>query len=65
MLGVADEAALLKAVADISTKGIRMHTFYDSDLKAHIASASEPIQGELRQVFRKYQLLKEKEVKAG
>lgn len=42
-----------------------MHTFYDSDLKAHIASASEPIQGELRQVFRKYQLLKEKEVKVG
>ena len=60
-----DEQALLKAVADISTAGVRMHTFYDSDLKQHIASASEPVRGELRNVFRKFQLLKEKkEVKA-
>lgn len=57
VLGVKDEAELISASGLAELNGIKMHMFFESDLGQHVASASMPIKGDLRKVFRRYKLL--------
>jgi hypothetical protein len=56
---VKDESALHRARDRLESFGIRFKTFTEPDLGNQMtALATEAIHGDLRRVFRKYQLLK-------
>jgi hypothetical protein len=56
---VKNEAQLQDAMARIAAQGIRLRAFYEPDIGGELtAFASEPIQGEQRKAFKRYQLMK-------
>ena len=55
--GIPNESKLLKVAQNLDELGIKYRVFYEADDQA-TALATEPIFGEDRQHFRKYQLLK-------
>lgn len=58
VLGVADEAALLKAIERAKRNGINIISFYEPDFpQGYTAAATEPIDSSKRHVFKRYSLL--------
>jgi hypothetical protein len=56
---VADQAALVRFLAEVRASGIRCAEFHEEDLGGEMtAFATELVQGELRRVFRKCRLLR-------
>lgn len=67
VLSVKNQEHLLKAVSDAQLKGIQMTVFHEPDCAdgtdysmGYTAAASQPITGEQRRIFKKYQLWKPK-----
>jgi hypothetical protein len=59
---VKDETALLKALKKLEDHGIRHTIFREADLDDQAtAIATEPVYGEVRRLFRNYQLLQPQE----
>jgi hypothetical protein len=57
--GVRDEPRLWRCLDVLSAAGIRHCAFHEPDLDGQLtAVATEPLSGPIRQVFRRYQLLK-------
>ena len=57
---VPNEAALRRAAGLCDLKGIRHYLFLESDLEGQAtAFATEPISGEIRKTFKKFNLWKE------
>jgi hypothetical protein len=59
LCGVKDEQRLYRVTQHLDSIGVRYKTFQEADLNDQLTSiATEPITGEVRRHFRKYQLLK-------
>lgn len=59
ILGVRDETKLHQVRKNLIEQGVRHVHFYENDLDDQLtALATEPVHGERRKLFRKYQLLR-------
>jgi len=59
LCGVKNEKALYKAANKLSRHGIQFSQFIEPDLGDQLtAIATEPVRGEIRRVFKDFQLLK-------
>lgn len=60
VLGVKSELALRNALRRLQQHGIRCKPFFESDLGDQLTSfATEPLNGDSRQLFKKYQCLQD------
>ena len=63
LLAVKNEAELHRVTKHLVEHGVRFVHFYENDLDGQLtAIASEPILGDRRRIFRKFQCLKNREV---
>lgn len=64
MCGVKNESALFKAIEQLNSQGIKCQWFIEPDMgNQFTALATEPVYGETRKLFRKYQILKPENTK--
>jgi hypothetical protein len=59
VFGISNEKKLICVQEKLNTLGVKFRTFVEPDRDNEItALATEPVNGEVRKIFKKYQLLK-------